>query len=67
MRDLSKEEMILVAGGLGEPPLEGPCNNGWGNGESCAPGRSLAAQAKFQSPDTTTSPSSSAASGGGNR
>ena len=66
MRDLSKEELAFVAGGCVTDPT-GPCNNGWGNGESCAPGRSLAAQAKFQSPDTTTSPSSSAASGGGNR
>lgn len=67
MRDLSKEEMILVAGGLGEPPLEGPCNNGWGNGESCAPGNSLAAQAKFEDGNTGPSPSNSGASGGGNR
>ena len=66
MRDLSKEELAFVAVGSGVTPV-GPCNNGWGNGESCAPGRSLAAQAKFEEPNTTTSPSNSAASGGGTR
>lgn len=48
-----------------EPSLKG--NNGWGNGEDAAPGRSGAAQPKFEDPFTGTSPSSSPASGGGNR
>ena len=43
------------------------CNNGWGNGENCAPGNSLANQPKFEDPNTGPSPSNSAASGGGDR
>jgi hypothetical protein len=49
-----------------EPPKE-KCNNGWGNGENCAPGNSLANQPKFEDPNTGASPSNSAASGGGDR
>jgi len=43
------------------------CNNGWGNGENCAPGNSLEHQPKFEDPNTGPSPSHSAASGGGDR
>jgi hypothetical protein len=43
------------------------CNNGWGNGENCAPGNSLEHQPKFEDPNTGPSPSNSAASGGGDR
>ena len=43
------------------------CNNGWGNGENCAPGNSLANQPKFEDPNTGPSPSNSPASGGGDR
>jgi hypothetical protein len=43
------------------------CNNGWGNGEDCAPGNSLANQPKFEDPDTGPSPSNSPASADGDR
>jgi len=43
------------------------CNNGWGNGENCAPGNSLANQPKFEDPNTGPTPSNSPASGGGDR
>ena len=43
------------------------CNNGWGNGEDCAPGNSLENQPKFEDPDTGPTPSNSPASGGGDR
>jgi hypothetical protein len=64
MRSLTCEELALVAGGCEEPQK---CNNGWGNGENCAPGNSLEHQPKFEDPDTGPSPSNSPASGGGNR
>ena len=70
MRSLTSEELVLVAGGTEECTCEcekEKCNNGWGNGENCAPGNSLAHQPKFESPDTTESPSNSPASGGGDR
>jgi len=63
MRTLMVEELVSVSGG--HP--EGPCNNGWGNGESCAPGNSLANQPGFEDDDTGESPSNSGASGGGDR
>ena len=42
-------------------------NNGWGNGEDVAPGKSLANQPKFEDPNTGPTPSRSPRSGGGNR
>lgn len=70
MRTLSAQELDQVFGGWenGEPPgLVPHCNNGWGNGEDCAPGNSLEHQPKFEDPNTGPSPSNSPASGGGNR
>ena len=72
MRTLMMEELVSVSGGcIDEPPPPPPedesCNNGWGNGESCAPGNSLAHQPKFEDPNTGLTPSSSPASGGGDR
>lgn len=64
MRSLTSEELDLVAGGCDEKEK---CNNGWGNGEDCAPGNSLAHQPKFEDDDTGTSPSNSPASGGDDR
>ena len=43
------------------------CNNGWGNGEDCAPGNSLEHQPKFEDPNTGESPSSSPESADGDR
>jgi hypothetical protein len=71
MRTLMVEELVWVSGGWPEPippePEPEKCNNGWGNGENCAPGNSLEHQPKFEDPDTGPSPSNSAASGGGDR
>lgn len=66
MRTLSAQELDQVFGGWeNEPPVH--CNNGWGNGEDCAPGRSGEAQDKFEDPFTGPTPSNSPASGGGDR
>ena len=43
------------------------CNNGWGNGEDCAPGNSLEHQPKFEDPNTGPTPSNSPASADGDR
>ena len=64
-------EARIAPGGI-TPPDGGcgskeKCNNGWGNGEDCAPGNSLANQPKFEDPNTGPTPSNSPASGGGNR
>jgi len=67
MRTLMTEELVSVSGGWPEPIPPENCNNGWGNGESCAPGNSLANQPKFEDDDTGTSPSGSPASGGNDR
>lgn len=71
MRTLMIEELMSVSGGHLPPPEPEPepekCNNGWGNGENCAPGNSLAHQPKFEDPHTGPSPSKSPASGGGDR
>jgi hypothetical protein len=64
MRNLKAEELTSVYGGCDVPAK---CNNGWGNGENCAPGNSLEHQPKFEDPDTGPSPSNSPASGGGDR
>ena len=68
MRTLKMEELNLVAGaGCDEGGTKGKCNNGWGNGESCAPGNSLEHQPKFEDPNTGPTPSNSPCSGGGDR
>jgi hypothetical protein len=50
-----------------EPEPKEKCNNGWGNGENCAPGNSLAHQPKFEDPNTGPTPSNSPASADGDR
>jgi len=60
---------VIIEGGE-EPPKPEPtehCNNGWGNGEDCAPGNSLEHQPKFEDPNTGPTPSNSPDSGGGDR
>jgi len=67
--NLLVDRTALRAGWDTEPPPEptGHCNNGWGNGEDCAPGNSLANQPKFEDPNTGASPSNSPASADGDR
>ena len=69
--DIEKLEARIAPGGVSTGGCDGgskeKCNNGWGNGEDCAPGNSLANQPKFEDPNTGESPSNSPASGGGDR
>ena len=71
--DIERLEARIAPGGVttggcdGGSKDTGHCNNGWGNGEDCAPGNSLANQPKFEDPNTGPSPSNSPASGGGDR
>jgi hypothetical protein len=61
---------IIIEGGEEPPKPEEPhegCNNGWGNGEDCAPGNSLEHQPKFEDPNTGESPSNSPTSADGDR
>jgi hypothetical protein len=81
MRILSDLELELVAGGVLDPSCECELppdeeeeeskkgNNGWGNGEDAAPGRSASSRvgAKFVDPGTGASPSKSPRSRNGDR
>ncbi len=69
MRILNIKEPALVSGGGGDGcggggggGEEEHCNNGWGNGEDCSPGRSGEHQPKFDDPNTGLSPANSPAS-----
>ena len=57
-------EERIAPGGV-TPPEH--CNNGWGNGENCAPGNSLEHQPKFEDPNTGPTPSSSPSAADGDR
>ena len=61
------EVMVNGSAAIDNVRIRRKCNNGWGNGEDCAPGNSLANQPKFEDPNTGPSPCNSPRCSGGDR